>query len=104
MKYVVVYPDGQEETLFSVPKYDFNWQLSYENSEPVRLPAGSKLMTLGHFDNSIKNKFNPAPDKEVFWSEQSWDEIFMGFMQFTKDTQRKSQSEAKKPESTVSTR
>ena len=99
MKYVVVYPDGQEETLFSVPKYDFNWQLSYENSEPVRLPAGSKLMTLGHFDNSVKNRFNPAPDKEVFWSEQSWDEMFMGFMQFTKDTEPK-----KKLESTVSAR
>ena len=87
MKYVVVYPDGQEETLFSVPKYDFNWQLSYENSEPVRIPAGSKLMTVGHMDNSVKNKFNPAPDKEVFWSEQSWDEMFNGFFQFTKDTE-----------------
>jgi hypothetical protein len=87
MKYVVVYPNGQEETLFSVPKYDFNWQLSYENSEPVRIPAGSKIMTLGHMDNSIKNKFNPAPDKEVFWSEQSWDEMFMGFFQFTKDAE-----------------
>jgi mono/diheme cytochrome c family protein len=87
MKYVVVYPDGQQETLMSVPKFDFNWQLSYENSEPVRIPAGSKILTLGHFDNSVKNKFNPAPDREVFWSEQSWDEMFSGFFQFTKDTQ-----------------
>ena len=115
MKYVVVYPDGQEEVLFSVPKYDFNWQLSYENSEPVRIPAGSKIMSIGHMDNSAKNKFNPAPDKEVFWSEQSWDEMFQGFFQFTKDTEapkarpatkaqpKKSTSQAK-PESTVSQR
>ena len=106
MKYVVVYPDGQEETLFSVPKYDFNWQLSYENSEPVRIPAGSKLMTVGHMDNSVKNKFNPGPDKEVFWSEQSWDEMFNGFLQFTKDTDaapEKSTSTAK-PESKISQR
>ena len=85
MKYTVVYPDGREETLFSVPKYDFNWQVSYENAQPVRVPAGSKIIVSGHMDNSIKNKFNPGPDKEVFWSEQSWDEMFLGFMTFTKD-------------------
>jgi hypothetical protein len=108
MKYVVVYPDGQEETLFSVPKFDFNWQLTYENSEPVRIPAGSKIMTIGHMDNSVKNKFNPAPDKEVFWSEQSWDEMFNGFFQFTKDTDpqpRKAPAKSNaKPVSTVSQR
>ena len=85
MKYVAVYPDGREETLFSVPKFDFNWQLSYENVEPVRLPAGTKLMTVGHMDNSLKNTWNPNPGKEVFWSEQSWDEMFNGFFQFTQD-------------------
>jgi hypothetical protein len=105
MKYVVVYPDGQEETLMSVPKFDFNWQLSYENSEPVRLPAGSKIMTVGHMDNSVKNKWNPAPDKEVFWSEQSWDEMFNGFFQFTKDPEQPSwESRSRKPVSTQSQR
>lgn len=105
MKYVVVYPDGQEETLMSVPKFDFNWQLSYENSEPVRLPAGSKIMTVGHMDNSVKNKWNPAPDREVFWSEQSWDEMFNGFFQFTKDPDQPSwESRSQRPESTQSQR
>ena len=32
MKYVLRYPDGREETLLSVPKYDMNWQVSYELS------------------------------------------------------------------------
>ena len=85
MKYVAVYPDGREETLFSVPKYDFNWQLPYANAEAVRLPAGSKLVVYGHYDNSVKNRFNPAPGKEVYWSEQSWDEMYSPFMEFTKD-------------------
>jgi hypothetical protein len=85
MKFVVVYPDGRNETLLSVPKYSFNWQLFYELQEPVKVPAGSKIMTVGHFDNSINNKFNPAPEKDVFWSEQSWDEMFNGFMQYTLD-------------------
>ena len=85
MKYVAVYPDGREETLINVPKYDFNWQLPYANAEAVRLPAGSKLVVYGHYDNSVKNRFNPAPGKEVYWSEQSWDEMYSPFMEFTKD-------------------
>ena len=40
--YSVTYPDGREETLLSVPKYDFNWQLHYELKSPLRIPAGSQ--------------------------------------------------------------
>jgi mono/diheme cytochrome c family protein len=86
IKYTAVFPDGREETLMSAPKYDFNWQIYYENAEPVRLPAGTKIVATAHFDNSTKNKHNPAPDEEVFWSDQSWDEMFSAFLQFTKDT------------------
>ena len=85
MKYVAVYPDGREDTVLSVPKYDFNWQVVYTPETPLRLPAGSKLVVYSHFDNSTKNKYNPAPDKEVFWSEQSWDEMFFGFIKYTVD-------------------
>jgi hypothetical protein len=87
MKYVAVFPDGREETLLSVPKYDFNWQLFYVPEAPLRIPAGSKIMTVGHYDNSLKNKYNPAPGKEVFWSEQSWDEMYNGFIVFARDRQ-----------------
>ena len=86
MAYVAVYPDGREEALISVPNFDFNWQLVYELEEPLQLPAGSKIMTLGRYDNSINNRWNPAPEKEVFWAEQSWDEMFQGFIQYTVDT------------------
>lgn len=85
MKYVLVRPDGSQETLLSVPKFDFNWQLFYELVEPVKVEAGSKVMTVGHFDNSIKNRYNPAPDKEVYWAEQSWDEMFNGFYEYSVD-------------------
>jgi hypothetical protein len=30
MIYIAHYPDGTTETLLSVPKYDFNWQITYE--------------------------------------------------------------------------
>ncbi len=95
MAYLVTYPDGREETLLSVPRYDFNWQLVYELAEPVHLPAGSKITTVGHFDNSLKNRYNPAPDREVYWAEQSWDEMFNGFIFYTKDNEapRKAESQ-----------
>ena len=57
-----------------MPKYDFNWQLYYELQTPKKIPAGSKVTVVTLFDNSPKNRYNPAPEKEVFWSEQSWDE------------------------------
>ena len=70
----------------NVPKFDFNWQLHYELAEPLKIPAGSKLVALAHYDNSIKNRYNPAPDKEVFWSEQSWDEMFIPWFEYTVDS------------------
>jgi hypothetical protein len=83
--YVVTYPDGREEVILSVPKYDFNWQLHYELKEPKKIPAGSTIKSVGHFDNSVQNRYNPAPQKEVYWAEQSWDEMFNSFMEYSID-------------------
>ena len=40
------------------------------------------------FDNSANNPLNPNPDKEVYWSEQSWDEMSLGWIEYTLDKQR----------------
>ncbi len=85
MTFVVTYPDGREQVALHVPNYDFNWQIQYELAEPLKLPAGSTIKTIGHFDNSASNRYNPAPDREVYWAEQSWDEMFIGRMDFTID-------------------
>jgi len=87
--YSVIYPDGREETVLRVPKYDFNWQMAYELDTPLKLPAGSKLVVTAHYDNSLKNKDNPGPEKEVYFREenQSWDEMFTPFIQYTIDGQ-----------------
>jgi hypothetical protein len=85
MTWYVTWPDGRKETLLSVPKYDFNWQIPYEFEKPITLPAGSTLTAVAHYDNSVKNRYNPAPEKQVFWSEQSWDEMFIPYMEYTVD-------------------
>jgi len=86
IKYTLVWPDGRKQVLLDVPKFDFNWQLHYELAEPLKIPAGSKIHAIAHYDNSIKNRYNPAPDKEVFWSEQSWDEMFIPWFEYTVDS------------------
>ncbi|PCJ22404.1 MAG: hypothetical protein COA96_14530 [SAR86 cluster bacterium] len=79
MKFTAVYPDGSEELLLSVPAYSFNWQLAHELEEPLRVPAGTKIVAVGAFDNSSQNAYNPDADSEINWGEQSWEEMFMGF-------------------------
>lgn len=95
--YSVVYPDGREVSVLSVPKYDFHWQLAYDLDKPLELPAGSKLVVTAHYDNSLKNENmqhhhhasdaagNFGPDKEVHFraANQSWDEMFTPFIQYS---------------------
>jgi hypothetical protein len=59
----------------SVPKYDFNWQHEYIFTQPLQLPAGSKLYAKAWYDNSAKNKSNPDPTKQVTWGDQTWEEM-----------------------------
>ena len=80
MNYSVEYPDGSEEILLSVPKYDFNWQFNYRLQEPLLLPAGSKVIARGAMDNSAQNKGNPDPTRPVFYGLQTMHEMFFGFM------------------------
>jgi hypothetical protein len=87
LKWVVVYPDGREQTILDVPKFDFNWQIEYELETPLHIPAGSKILGVGKYDNSPKNKWNPAPNLPVYWSEQSWDEMYQPFTLYSVDSQ-----------------
>ena len=78
-RYIALYPDGKEEILLDVPKYDFNWQLRYELVEPKLMPKGTKLRVVGHFDNSERNLANPDPNETVRYGDQTWEEMFHGF-------------------------
>ena len=87
MRFLLQWPDGREEVLLDVPRYDFNWQTEFELVEPLRIPGGSTLTVEGHYDNSYRNRYNPAPQKEVYWGEQSWDEMFEGWIKYSIDSQ-----------------
>jgi hypothetical protein len=78
-EYRIVRPNGESETVLRVPKYDFNWQLTYYLAQPIHLEKGTKVQVFAEFDNSADNKYNPDPTKEVHWGEQTFEEMMMGY-------------------------
>lgn len=84
-KYTLEYPDGKSEVLLDVPRYDFNWQNTYEFAEPKIAPAGSVLKCVAHYDNSSENLANPDPNVAVRWGEQTWEEMMLGWFVCTMD-------------------
>ena len=81
-RYELIQPDGSARTLLEVPRYDFNWQLSYRFAEPPRIPAGSKIRATGWYDNSANNPANPDPNKMVRWGPQTYDEMMIGYVEY----------------------
>ena len=74
-EYTVTYPDGRSEVILSVPNYDFNWQTDYVFAQPLKLPKGTKIRAVAHYDNSPANKANPDPKIDVKWGDQTWEEM-----------------------------
>jgi hypothetical protein len=85
MTYRFVYPDGRTETILSVPRYDFNWQLGYDLATPIKVPKGTKLTVTAHFDNSANNKFNPDPSRTVYYGDMTWEEMMFPFFSVVVD-------------------
>jgi hypothetical protein len=83
MTYTAIYPDGREEIVLRVPRFDFGWQTDYWLAEPLVLPGGSKLHVRAHFDNSPANRENPDPTATVRWGDQTWEEMMIGFFTYS---------------------
>lgn len=92
--YQATYPDGRKQVLLSVPNYDFGWQSYYYPKQPIRIPKGTKIETIAHYDNSTKNPVNPDPNKPVRFGEQTWEEMMNGFFDFVPATKTSSTSSA----------
>lgn len=78
-RFVAHFPDGQQQELLFA-RYDFNWQESYILPDPLLLPGGTTLECIGHFDNSAANPNNPDPTRPVRWGEQTFEEMFVGYI------------------------
>ncbi len=83
MRFQAQYPDGTQELLLSVPRYDFNWQTTYQFQQPKMLPAGTIIRVDAEFDNSDRNPANPDPSAAVRWGMLSVDEMLVGYLAYT---------------------
>jgi peroxiredoxin/mono/diheme cytochrome c family protein len=78
-RYQVVDPLGERKTILDVPRYDFNWQTAYFLDRPLDIDEGSRIFCEASFDNSDENLNNPAPQKTVYWGDQTYDEMMIGY-------------------------
>jgi Flp pilus assembly protein TadD/mono/diheme cytochrome c family protein len=69
-------PDGKTETLIHIPNWDLNWQAVYRYTEPMTLPAGTKITMRFAYDNSTDNVRNPNhPPARVVAGNRASDEM-----------------------------
>jgi hypothetical protein len=81
-------PSGSTECLINIDDWDFNWQGLYRFQDPVALPAGTSLSLTAYYDNSAGNLKNPNdPPKAVSWGEATTDEMCIGFLGVTLDSE-----------------
>jgi hypothetical protein len=50
--------------------------------QPILLPKGSQILVHAYYDNSPNNPANPDPKADVYWGEQTWEEMLAAFMDF----------------------
>ncbi len=92
-KFEVVYANNIHETLLSVPNYVFRWQSTYRLTQPKYIPKGAHILCTGGYDNTTQNadlmdiysatqdaRF--LPSRNVFFNQQSYDEMFIGYMNY----------------------
>jgi hypothetical protein len=80
--FIAKYPDGREEMLLSVPNYDFNWQTDYSFKEPKVMPAGTTILHSTTYDNSSQNPSNPDSSIDIYWGEQTFEEMLFASFSF----------------------
>jgi hypothetical protein len=86
MTFVAERPGAEPDTLLMIPNYDFEWQSSYRYQEgTVKLPAGTRVRVIAHFDNSTLNPFNPDATAVVRFGQQTFEEMMYGFVYLTRD-------------------
>lgn len=75
-------PTGERRTLLYVPAYDFKWQFTYREKEPVFLPQGTRIELHAEFDNSVNNAANPNPNETIRWGSASEKEMMDGWIEY----------------------
>lgn len=83
-RYVATYPDGRQELLLNVPRYDQGWQETYTYRQPKLLPRGTRIDVSFWYDNTpergAKQGFDPT--RFVWQGPRTDDEMALGFITY----------------------
>jgi hypothetical protein len=71
----VTYPNGRTQDLIDIADWDPSWQNTYSFEKPVRLPRGSVVKLVAHYDNSPHARNPHSPPKLVKWGHEVTDEM-----------------------------
>jgi hypothetical protein len=81
--YTAVFPDGRQETLLSIPKWNAKWVMRYQFDVPVAAPKGTVIKMLVHYDNSIDNLEVNDPYQDIKAGHNG--EVLEGWISYTLD-------------------
>jgi len=76
-------PTGEKSVPFSIPRFDFYWQQTYELSKSLLVQGGTKATMTGVFDNSSSNDANPDSGRWVEGGVRSVDEMLQVYLNCT---------------------
>jgi hypothetical protein len=54
--------------------------------QPLKLPQGTKVHATAWYDNSAANKSNPDPTADVWWGDQTFEEMMFTAFTFSLDS------------------
>jgi len=84
MTFIAHHPGGSSETLLIIPNYSFSWQIPYQwVPRSKKLPKGTRMECIAHYDNSPFNPYNPNPLATVRHGPQTYHEMMFGFFFYT---------------------
>jgi thiol-disulfide isomerase/thioredoxin len=84
MTFTAHLPNGRTDPLLVIANYSFSWQLAYRwQPGQKRLPKGTRLECVAHYDNSVFNPYNPDPKATVREGPQTYHEMMYGLFFYT---------------------
>jgi hypothetical protein len=82
MQVEAILPDGTQQIISYVDKFNFNWMTNYiyaDDAAPA-FPKGTIIHVTAYYDNTKANKNNPDPDQWVGYGDRTVDEMAHAWM------------------------
>jgi len=85
MEVEAILPDGSQQVVSYVGKFNFNWMTNYiyaDDAAPA-FPKGTMIRVTAWYDNTTANPNNPDPDQWVGFGDRTVDEMGHAWMNVT---------------------